>query len=284
LRKKAQLPFRPRLNGARALEKGLLVLELVADAEGDQSLSVLAAQSGLPLSTVHRLLATLTRRGFVEQDPQTRRYRLGARTLTLAATVLQQADLTREAPPIMQEFVRETGDAVSLAALQDGRVVLLEKAQGPDAPRLFLHIGRQAPVHSTALGKALAAGLPDQDVLEILRRQGMARLTPRTITTPQRFLLHLEAIRRSGYALDDEETVVGARCLAVPVRNHRGQVVGALSTSGPTSTWSEERMAVALHALQRAAARLSERLGYRPPRQGSAQERTPIPGGRPGVG
>jgi len=184
LRKKVQLPFRPRLNGARALEKGLLVLELVADAEGDQSLSVLAAQSGLPLSTVHRLLATLTRRGFVEQDPQTRRYRLGARTLTLAATVLQQADLTREAPPIMQEFVRETGDAVSLAALQDGRVVLLEKAQGPDAPRLFLHIGRQAPVHSTALGKALAAGLPDQDVLEILKRQGMARLTPRTITTP----------------------------------------------------------------------------------------------------
>ncbi len=283
MRKKAQPPQRPRLNGARALGKGLLVLELVADAEGAQSLSALAAQSGLPLSTVHRLLATLTQQGFVEQDAQTRRYRLGARMLTLAAGVLRRADLTREAPPVMQEFVRETGDAVSLAALQDGRVVLLDKAQGPDAPRLFLHIGRQAPLHSTALGKALAAGLPDREVVEILKRQGMARLTPRTITTPRRFLLHLEEVRRHGYALDDEETVVGARCLAVPVRNHRGQVVGALSTSGPTSTWSEERMAVALRALQRAAARLSERLGYRPPRQVNTQGRTSAPEGGPGV-
>lgn len=278
-----QPPQRPRLNGARALGKGLLVLELVADAEGAQSLSALAAQSGLPLSTVHRLLATLTQQGFVEQDAQTRRYRPGARMLTLAAGVLRRADLTREAPPVMQEFVRETGDAVSLAALQDGRVVLLDKAQGPDAPRLFLHIGREAPLHSTALGKALAAGLPDREVLEILKRRGMARLTPRTITTPRRFLLHLEEVRRHGYALDDEETVVGARCLAVPVRNHRGQVVGALSTSGPTSTWREERMAVALRALQRAAARLSARLGYRPPRQVNTQGRIPAPEGGPGV-
>ncbi|MDQ7827989.1 MAG: IclR family transcriptional regulator [Armatimonadota bacterium] len=272
----------PRLNGARALEKGVRLLLLLASRDGPQPLSALALRGGLPPSTAHRLLATLVRLGVVEQEPETRRYRIGPRTVAFAADVLQQTDLTREAAPVLHAYVRETGEAISLATLQEGEVVLLEQVRGVDAPRLFLHIGRRAPLHSTALGKVLAAGLPDEEVRRLLGQRGMARLTPRTITSPRRFLEHLAEVRHLGYALDDEETVQGARCLAVPVRDHRGRVVAALSSSGSTGAWSAGHMAAVREALVRAGSRLSARLGYRP--DGVAAAGARVPAGPPGPG
>jgi len=251
--------------GVQTLEKGLHLLDLVTRENAPVSLSALAVAAGLPLSTTHRLLSTMMRRGFVDQDPHTRQYRPGSRVVSLSAQVLQHLDLTREAPPVLQWFVDRTGDPISMATLEDGEVVPLCRIESGSSPRLFLHIGRRAPAHCTALGKVLLAGLPDTAVRNILARRGMPRLTPNTIVSPRKLLAHLTMVRELGYALDDEETAVGARCLAVPVRNHAGKVVAAISASGPASAWSPARMQRVREALMETAARLSARLGYRQP-------------------
>ncbi len=257
--------WRPRKrgpNGAQTLEKGLLLLDLLARAEVPPSLSALAHASGLPPSTTHRLLSVLTQRGFVHQDPKTRHYRPGTRAVFLSARVLQQLDLTREAPAILQRFVEATGEGITLAVLEDGELVPLCKAEAPASPRLFLHIGRRAPVHCTALGKVLLAAMPPSEAQKILVRRGTPRMTPQTIVSPKKLLGHLSAVRHQGYAVDDEETVVGGRCLAAPVRNYLGEVVAAVSTSGPVHTWTHVRMAYLREALLESAQLLSERLGY----------------------
>ncbi len=253
-----------KAKAAGTLEKGLALLEWLSRGKGEFTLMHLANAVSLPPSTTHRILAALGRLGYVEQDQETRHYRLGHKAVGFAASILQQIDMLREARSLLQNFVSKTGESITLATLEDKEVLVIEKVEVFDRPRLFLHIGRRAPVHSTALGKVLLAGLPDREVLNILRRTGMPRLTPNTIVSPKQFLHHLRRVRQLGYAIDDEETVLGARCLAVPVYNHLGRVIGALSSSGPTSIWTDRYMKTVLRPLRNVAHELSVRLGYSP--------------------
>ncbi len=258
-------PVRARSNGAQTLEKGLALLNRLAVAPEPQRLSALARGTRLPPSTVHRLLAALVAGGYVERDAESGRYRLGPQAVAFSATILQNLDLTREAPPVLREFTRRTGESITLAMLDDWEVVSLCRCAVDGRPGLFVHLGHRAPAHSTALGKVLLAALPDAAVLRVLKRRGMPALTPRTITSLERFLEHLCLVRTRGYAVDDEETVPGARCLAVPVRNHHGETVAALSASGSVIVWTRGRMRAVRAALAEAGRALSLRLGYEQP-------------------
>jgi IclR family KDG regulon transcriptional repressor len=248
--------------GAKTLEKGLALLERLAHENGARSLSDLAEATGLPPSTVHRILATLSKFGYVRQDQETRHYQLGSRAVGLAASILQQVDMVQEARALLREFVEQTGEGITLGILEEGEVVVIEKVEASGRPRLFLHIGRRAPAHCTALGKILLAGLADDKIRKLLKQKGMPRYTPNTIVSPAQLLNHLTKVRQQGYAVDDEETALGARCLAVPIRDHLGRVVGAISSSGPKSLWTDSHMEMILSHLRRLSSELSARLGY----------------------
>ncbi len=264
---KAQTRAKVRI---RSAERALELMEVLARSADPLALSEISRRMEVSPGTGHHLLATLTRRGYVQQDSLSRRYRVGMRMVQLAATVLAQADLTREAIPIMRRFVEASGEGITLAVLDGDAVAALHTEEAPEAPRLFVHFGRRAPLHGTALGKVLLAWRPEAEVLAILGRRPLAKLTPRTITTHRRFLRELARVRREAVALDDEEALTGARCLAVPVRNHRGEVVAALSTSGPAGAWTPARTARLRALLQQAGQALSEHLGYgrNEPREG----------------
>lgn len=248
----------------RSAERAFDLIETLVESGAPMSLSEVSRAMGTSPATSHHLLSTLMQPGYVQQDPPSRRYRVGLRMVQLAAQVMAQTDLTREAIPVMRAFAEATGEHVTLAVLDGDAVSPLHKEELTAAPRLFVHFGRRAPLHCTALGKVLLAWHSERAVLAVLGRRPLERLTPRTITSHRRFLRELARVRREGVALDDEETLVGARCLAAPVRNHHGEVVAALSTSGPVNAWPPGRMARLRALLVGASATLSERLGYKP--------------------
>lgn len=214
----------------QAVRRALLLLELLADA-GQLPISELASRSGLSLSTVHRLLATLAERGYVRQDSQ-RRYLLGTALLPLGEAATRV--LGRRALPFLRQLAELTGETANLAVLEDDHVVYLAQAPGRHRMRMFTQVGRRVLPHSTAVGKVLLAWHDDAQLRTMIDRLGLPERTPRTITSRAAFSAELGAVRTRGWAVDNEEEELGVRCLAVPV-GPGCSAVAALSVSAPAS-------------------------------------------------
>jgi IclR family transcriptional regulator, acetate operon repressor len=240
--------------GVQSVARTLDLLEALADPPGSRGVSELAVRTGLPQATIHRLLATLVDRGYVRQDPETRRYGLGGRVLRLAAGAEELLGATLR--PYLAELVAVSGETANLAALEQGSVVYVAQAPSPHRMRMFTEVGNRVPAHSTAVGKVLLAHRP-RTVVEQLLDHGLEARTPHTITDPDRFLDELDAVRADGYAVDDEEEELGVRCVAVPVY---GMARGALamSVSGPPSRLDDHRITTLVPDLRRIAAAASD--------------------------
>lgn len=239
----------------QSVDRALLLLELLAQAGGRLPITDLASRSGLSLSTVHRLLASLAARGYVRQDSD-RRYALGTSLLPLgdAATRL----LGSWALPFLSQLAERCGETSNIAVLEDDHVVYVAQAPGRHRMRMFTEVGRRALPHSTAVGKVLMAWQDQDHVRRVLTRLGLPARTPNTVTTLPAFTDALARVRACGWAMDDEEEEVGVRCLAVPV-GPGDRAVAALSVSAPASRLAADQPDV-LAALQRVARDLSRSL------------------------
>jgi IclR family acetate operon transcriptional repressor len=243
--------------GVQSLDRAFAILEAMADAGGVIGLSQLANDSGLPLATIHRLVRTLVDLGYVRQEPS-RQYSLGPRLMRLADGSTKR--LGTLAQPYMQGVVDALGESVNLAVLDGEEIVYVAQVQpSQNFMRMFTEVGRRAKPHTTAVGKAMLAEQPDQDVLDLLKRTGMPRRTEHTITEPAAFLSDLAAVRERGYALDDGEQELGVLCVAVAVPDAPRAM--ALSMSGPLPRMSDAIVAKAAPMLQDAAAQISAELG-----------------------
>jgi DNA-binding IclR family transcriptional regulator len=214
-------------SAGNAIEKVLSVLEALADQE---RITDLAETTGLPKSTVHRILQSLVAFGFATSDGSGC-YLPGPRVLTLAGKVMHRLDPARLANPALQALRDRTGHTVHLALRNGDEAVYIEKLAGRKPYEIPSRIGQSLLLHSTAIGKAILASLSDEEVAAICRRTGMPRRTTQTITSPADLLTHLTEVRRRGYAVDDEEDVEGMRCLGAAVTGNNGQVIGAVSIS-----------------------------------------------------
>lgn len=238
--------------GVQSLERAFAILEMMADAGGVIGLSQLAADSGLPLGTIHRLVRTLVDLGYVRQEPS-RQYSLGPRLMRLADGSTKR--LGTLAHPHMQRVVEAVGESVNLAVLDGEEIVYVGQVQpSKNFMRMFTEVGRRAKPHTTAVGKAMLATRPDTEVLDLLRRTGMPTCTEHTITDPDVFLADLALVRERGYALDDGEQELGVRCVAVVVPDAPRAM--ALSVSGPLPRMSDDVVAKAAPMLRRAAAEI----------------------------
>lgn len=215
----------------QSVHRALLLLELLADAGSPLPISELAQRSDLSLGTAHRLLGTLSARGYVRQDSN-RRYVLGTALLPLgdAATRL----LSSRALPFMTELAQGCGETVNLAVLEDDHVVYVAQAPGRHRMRMFTQVGRRVLPHSTAVGKVLLAWHEEDHLRRVVHRFGLPQRTPHTITSPVAFTAELRAVRERGWAIDDEEEELGVRCVAVPV-GPGPRHVAAVSVSAPAS-------------------------------------------------
>ena len=242
--------------GVQSLDRAFAILEAMADAGGVIGLSQLAADSGLPLATIHRLVRTLVDLGYVRQEPS-RQYSLGPRLMRLADSSTKR--LGTLAQPYMNRVVDALGESVNLAVLDGEEIVYVAQVQpSQNFMRMFTEVGRRAKPHTTAVGKAILAMQPDQDVLDLLKRTGMPRRTEHTLTDPGEFLADLARVRERGYAVDDGEQEIGVRCVAVVVPEAPRPM--AVSMSGPAPRMSDEVVAKAAPMLHKAAAQISAEL------------------------
>jgi IclR family acetate operon transcriptional repressor len=222
---------RPGNGGVQSVERALELLEALADPGEPRGVSELRRATGLPLATVHRLLATMAARGYVRQDTATRKYTLGSHLIRLGEAASRQ--FSRFSHPYLAELMEVSGETANLAVFEGGQVAYV--AQVPSRHhrvRMFTEVGRRVLPHTSGVGKVVLAFRPRGEVEALLARTGLPRRTPRTITELDRFLAELDTVARQGYAIDSGEEEVGVRCLAVPVFRI-GDSVAAMSVSAP---------------------------------------------------
>ncbi len=267
--------FRPKPSpkqGVQAIERGCRILDLLGKGKQTYSISELASKLDLPKPTVHRMLTTFCRFGYVIQDEISKEYRLGFRLVELGQAVLDRIDVRKEAEPCLHRLATRVQETVHLAILDENEIVYLEKVERMDDPkglRMASRVGMRNFAHSCAVGKVLLTFIPDKRKTEIFSEKGLPRLTENTIVDVGQLTEHLNFVKQQGYAVDDEENEVGIRCVAAPVRNDRGKVIAGISISGPTVRMSLERIQDELKTeVMKTAAEVSSKLGFRPEREG----------------
>ncbi|WP_233526242.1 IclR family transcriptional regulator [Actinomadura spongiicola] len=254
-----------------SLERGLRVLSAFTGERSVLGVADLARAVGLNKSTTHRYVATLTRLEYLQQDPETRKYLLGPRAMSLGFAAIDSMELTRLAGPPLQALADETGFTASMGLSDGPDVVYVDRRRSGRrsalAVDLNLHVGSRLPAYCTSMGKALLAHKDAAELRQILDRTDMARRGPKTITNREQLTAALARIREYGVAVNDEELAPGLRSFAAPVRDRCGTVVAAVNvavhlTVAPTTV---EALAGRVEPpLRHAVAEISKRLGYRP--------------------
>ena len=237
----------------QAVDRALEVLSCFSLTNPELNLAEISELADLPKPTVFRLLASLEAAKFVELTGDKQRYTVGIRLFELGQIYQSNLSIEHVITPFMQEITRKHDIVCNLGILDEGQVVYIASSD-PGGP--FRHvpiIGYRHYVHCSALGKSLLIDHEEEEIEEILEDRGMPPLSPHTLTEPEEFLEDLGQARRQGYTVDDQEGAVGIFCLAVPIRNRKGQVVAALSISGPSPKFNPEMKDELLEDLQAAA-------------------------------
>lgn len=246
----------------QSLERGLRIIEATVANGGAATLSQIARKTDLPRSTTHHLLRALVEFGYMVQDGNAQPYRLAPKLFRLTGRQWSVEQLADAGRPFLEELSQRTGEGTSLAMLHDGVVIIVAKCDPQDPVRVVQEVGTIRPVHCTAVGKALLSWLPDADAEAIIERTTFDAKTAKTITSPAAFRQELARIRASGFAIDNEEHILGIRCIAAPVRDHSGDVCAVLCVLGPKSRMPQRRLMEIRKPLAEVAAVLSERLGH----------------------
>ncbi|ELK55138.1 ArcR family transcription regulator [Haloferax sp. BAB-2207] len=195
-------------------------------------------------SAVHNHLTTLQKHGYVLKDGDD--YRVGLKFLEVGGHSRKSMEVYQVAEPEVKSLAADTGELANLLVEEQGMGVYLMRAKGDDAVDLDTYAGLRTNLHTTALGKAILANLPESRVDEIIERHGLEQKTPKSIGTRQELFQVLEGVRERGYAIDDGERLEGLRCLAAPIKSSSGEVLGAISVSAPASRVSDEDLHGAL--------------------------------------
>jgi DNA-binding IclR family transcriptional regulator len=245
---------------ATAVERALNILELVAHRRDGLTNSEISHKLTIPKSSASYILRTLERRGYLRRDAASGRYRLGLKILSLGGDAQSNLDIADVALSFMRSLVERVHLTAHLAVLDQGEAVYIEKVEAPGFFKVNTWVGRRMYLHSTSVGKALLAWLPKQQLEAIVRQQGLKKRTPKTIHTASRLLADLELVREQGYAVDDEENSLGARCLGAPIFDAEGNVTAALGVSGTLTQVDEENLPKIADALKETARRISRQL------------------------
>lgn len=248
-----------------AVERALAMLEAVSqDSEGLSNADI-SRKLQIPKSSASYILRTLEKQGYLNRDAETGKYRVGLKILSLSRGALSGIDVREVALPIMRHLMEKTSLTCHLAILDGPDAVYIEKVEAPGFIRMDTWVGRRMRVHATSVGKALVAYIPQERLEKILAERGMEKRTAKTITTLPRLLKSLEKVREQGYAVDDEENNMGARCLGAPIFNQKGAIEASLGLSGTINQVSPHTMPRIIEHLKDAARHVSMQLGYRAP-------------------
>ncbi|MCG0275715.1 MAG: IclR family transcriptional regulator [Thermosediminibacteraceae bacterium] len=251
-----------RENSVQSIERAMRILEELAEEEDGLGVTELSARVGLHKSTVHRILNTLLRMGYVEQNPKSEKYRLGTKLLYLGGAILDRMDIRKESHELLKQLAEEVNETVHLVIPDNDKALYIDKIDSKRTIRMYSQIGRHVPLHASAVGKAILAFSSPEYVQKVIKK-GLDRYTRNTIVDPDRLIEHLKEIRAQGYAVDDEENEEGIRCVGAPVFDYTDKVIAAISISGSTVTIPPERVPELASKVVNYARTISRKMGWR---------------------
>ncbi|MFN8371277.1 MAG: IclR family transcriptional regulator [Anaerolineae bacterium] len=249
-------------NIIQSLSRGLEALERVS--QHSMTPKALADALGVDRSTAYRILCTLAAHGFVERDPLSEQYIVSSRKIfALGSTIGASSHWPSLATPWLKQLRDETGEAVNIAVLQGSEVVYVNNLPSLEAITVGPLLGLRRPIYVSAVGKAIVAFLPEDEREDIINQLNLKSMTSHTITSRDVLRAELQQVREQGYAVDDEETFIGVRCIAAPLYDHSNQVIASMGLSGPASRVTRERTAEIGQRVRTLAEEFSLSLGAR---------------------
>jgi len=248
-----------------SVANSLRLIKAFSEDHYEIGISDLAKRLGLAKSTVHRLASTLLEQGMLEQNAGDGKYRLGLALFELGTLVRRKMDFTVEARPYLRTLAEKTGETVHLAILDHDSVLYIITHESKQALRMGSKVGTRVPVHSTAVGKALLAFQPEEEVERIIA-QGLPASAPNTVVDAKALRRELALVRARTYAIDDEESEIGLRSVPASIRSHSGNVVAAISIAGPVHRMTKKMLLGWVRELVEVADAVSRRLGWQSPR------------------
>ncbi len=256
--------------GVQSVDRAAVVLQILA-RDGQAGVSEIAEEIGIHKSSASRLLAALQAHELVQQDYDRGKYRLGFGILRLAASIPGQLNLVQEGGSVLRALAEEAGETVNLAVQRSGYAVNVDQAMGPSTLASQDWVGSLTPLHATASGKVLLAGLGSEERSKLLKATKLTPFTSKTVTKRSVLEQQLAEVASSGLAFTDEEYEYGLVAVAVPVRDHVGHVFASVSISGPKFRFAPRQQPQLLEQLRAAGLALSRRMGY----SGGAEDASP---------
>ncbi len=249
----------------QSVEKTFQIIETMATDKHPMRLQDISLQTGMPASTVLRLINTLVIAGYINQSSETLKYSLSLKFLRIGNIASAQISIRDVVRPYLIELSKRCQEASCLAIEEHDsmEVVYIDVVEGPDNMlRTMQRIGKRAPMHSTGVGKNMLLNYSPENISRLILKKGLPALTPYTIVTQEALVAELDKVRVQGFAMDNEECEIGARCIAAPIRDYTGQVIASISISGPTSRMTVERVDVHKNVIIEIAKRISSELAF----------------------
>lgn len=243
----------------KSLYKALSLLDFFTSECPERGVSELAELTGMYKSTVHNFLSTFEKRGFIDKDHKTGKYRLGIKILQLYNVLYTTSDLRNTVRAVMESLGRQTGECVYFALPAGKEIIYLDAYYPPGMVSARSIIGIKAPLYCTGVGKAILAFMPDGSA-EALAENNFTRFTPNTITDIDLLTLEIARIRKLGYAIDNMEHEHGIKCVAVPIKNINNDVIASMSLSGPSPRFTNKKISEYSELLLNTAGILKEQL------------------------
>ena len=249
----------------QSLGRAFAILEEIARHRDGIGLAELSKMVGLHNSTAFHLAKTLVSLGYIRQERDSKRYRIGLPLFALAASALDEIEMVNIAMPILEQLSRDTGESGHFAVRMGDAVVVIARTSGSGAFQLTDRVGVVRPAHCTALGKVILAALNEDEIKRFLQRVELKPSTKKSITEVPALLREIADVKRTGVAYDQGEFNLEVRCIAVPAKDFTGQTIGAIGISGPIWRESSQALQTKTKAVQAAGARLSAAFGQKAP-------------------
>jgi DNA-binding IclR family transcriptional regulator len=247
----------------QAVSHALDLLEQFHGETDELGVTELSKRLKLHKNNVFRLLATLESRGYIEQNKVTENYRLGLKTLELGQTFIKQMGLLRQSKPVLEALVEECNETTYVAILKDFHIIYLDVVETTMTVRVVPRVGSRLPAYCTAAGKVQIAYMSDEELDQYMPNRELEKFTDKTISDRETLKKQLKQIAEQGYAIDNEELDIGVKCVSAPIRDYTRRIIGAVSISGPSMRFSDERIKNELIPLaKRASEEISTKLGF----------------------
>ncbi len=251
---------KPEQNTNQSLDRAIDILECLAITPG-LSMSDIAEHLGMSPATVYRTLNTFEKRRVLDLEPENQTWHIGSELFRLGSAFLNRSSLVERARPVMRNLMEKTGETANIGIERDNEVLFLSQVETQANIRAFFQPGTRAPLHASGIGKALLSRFDQERINQLLPNNRLEQFTMKTIFDKAKLMIELDHINCRGWALDDEERIHGMRCIAAPVTDYLGEVIGGISVSGPSERMPDEKLTTMGKAVREAAQDLSRRLG-----------------------